>query len=102
MRYRIVECFSKDNVVEDRLKWIYAWKQWVGVPIKFDIGVCKHRVPFFLSLHAHVKIEETLRALGNVVFPQFTCKILRFPYDFIYGFICGYSMKEILDFWNKH
>jgi len=101
MRFKIVQCFSRNTVVEDKLKWIYAWKKWVGIPTKFDVGVCRHRVPFFLSLHAHVKIEETIADLGGIVFPQFTCKILRLPYDILHGLICGYNMKEILDFWKR-
>lgn len=97
---KIVQCLSRNVVVEDKLKWIYACKEWVGVPTKFDVGLCEHRIPWFLSLHAHVKIEEVLEDLIRVVV-RFPYKKLLFFYDIIHGLICAYDMKDILDFWKR-
>lgn len=101
MKFKIVQCLTKDDVIEYKLKWSYALKEYAPMPSEFGIAVCEHRVPFFLSLQAHVKIEDIVRDSGLriFVFPQFD-GILRFPYDLIHGIICGYNMKEILEFWR--
>lgn len=98
--YKIVRCLSRKGVVEYKLKWIYTCKEWLGVPVKFDVGLIKHRVPFFLSLHAHIKIEEVLERLISVVV-RFQCKNLLFFYDLIHGLICAYGMRDILYFWKQ-
>lgn len=102
MKYKIVQCLSRNDVVEDKLKWIYSCKEWVGIPTKFDVGLCEHRVPSFLSLHAHLRMEENLEDLASkTIFPQFAFKKLLLVYDIIHGLICGYGMKEILVFWRN-
>lgn len=45
-------------------------------------------------------IEETLEDLAHLIFPQFAFKTLLLPYDIIHGVICGYDVREILDFWR--
>jgi hypothetical protein len=98
--FKIAQCLSKNVVIEDRLEWIYPFQEWVAVPIKYDVSFCEHRVPWFLSLHAHVVIEEVLEDLVRVVV-RFPYKKLLFFYDIIHGLICAYGMKDILDFWKQ-
>jgi hypothetical protein len=101
MKYKIVQCLSR-NVVDDKDQWIYAWKVWVGGAKVGGAAINKHRVPFFLSLHAHLRIEETVEDLFNkTIFPQFAFKKLLLPYDIIHGLICGYNMREILRWWKS-
>ena len=87
-------------MIEDKLEWIYPWKEWVGVPTKYDVGLCKHRVPWFLSLHEHVIIEQLLEDLVAAV-ARFPYKKLLFFYDVVHGLICACDMKDILDFWKR-
>jgi hypothetical protein len=103
MRFKIVQCLSRGIVDAEKDVWIYAWKEWVGLSINSDIekGVQPHRVPWFLSLHAHLRSEEALEDLSNVIFPQFAFKKLLFVYDVLHGIICGYGMKEMLEWWKN-
>jgi hypothetical protein len=98
VKYVVMRCLSRCDV-EDRLEWIYPWKEWVGIPIKYDIGLCEHRVPWFLSLHGHVVVEEVFEDLIRIIV-RFPYKKLLFFYDVIPGFVCGYGMRDILDFWE--
>lgn len=100
MRYVVKRCLSRCDVVEDRLEWIYPWGEWVGVPIKFDVGLCEHRVSWFLSLHGHIIVERMLEDLIRVVV-RFPYKRLFLFYDVVHGLICAYSMIDILDFWKR-
>jgi hypothetical protein len=101
MKHKIVQCLSRTEI-ETKDRWSYAWKQYVKdvVVVKYGLGLEEHRVPWFLSLHAHLRIEETLQDLASLVLPQFAFKPLIFPYVFLHGLICGYDMKEILRFWR--
>ena len=102
MNYKIVQCLSRD-IIDGKDQWIYAWKEWVNVA-KSGKSQSKHqhRIPWFLSLHAHLRMEETLEDLVNkMIFPQFAFKTLLLPYDIIHGIICGYNMREMLDYWRS-
>ena len=102
MQHKTVQCLSHD--IDEKDRWVYAWKDWATVSIPFkrgkNVSKHQHRVPRFLSLHAHLRIEETLEDLAHLVFPQFAFKPLLLPYDIIHGVICGYGMRGILNFWT--
>jgi hypothetical protein len=102
MNYKIVQCLSR-TVIDAEDGWTYAWKEYVGdaVIVKYGLALMKHRIPHFLSLHAHLRIEETLEDLAHLIFPQFAFKTLLLPYDIIHGIICGYNMREMLDYWRS-
>jgi len=36
-----------------------------------------------------------------MIFTQFAFKKLLFVYDVLHGIICGYGMKEILEWWKN-
>lgn len=101
MKYKIIHCLSRD-IVDGKDQWVYAWKEWVGVA-KFGKSISKHqhRIPWFLSLHAHLRIEETLEDFYHLIFPQFAFKPLLLIYDIIHGLICGFDIREILEFWKS-
>jgi len=103
MRLRIVQCLSRDIVDAEEDVWVYAWKEWVGLSKNSDTtkSVYPHRVPWFLSLDAHLRIEEALEDLSNMIFPQFAFKKLLFVYDVLHGIICAYNMKEIWGWWKN-
>jgi hypothetical protein len=102
MMFKIVECLSRD-IVDGGDAWAYAWKEWVGVGIHGKtLSKHEHRFPWFLSLHAHLRLEECLEDLSDKsIYPKFLFKPLQLPYDIIHGFICGYSMREILSWWRS-
>jgi len=104
MKYKVVQCLTYQPI-SDKDKWIYTWKQFAGIACyrtsEYEFHVNKHRIPFFLSLHAHLIIEHLTETLWNLVFKQFPCKRLLLVYDLIHGFVCGYNMREILHFWRK-
>lgn len=60
----------------------------------------EHRVPFFLSLHGHLIIEQSLEYLALELVPQLFSNGFLLFYDVLHGFVCGYSMGEILVFWK--
>ena len=99
-RFKVVQCLSRCDVIEDRLEWIFPFKEWCGVPIRYDVGLCKHRVPWFLSLHAHVIIEEVFEDLISVIV-RFQYRKLLFFYDVVHGLVCAFDMKDIIDFWRR-
>jgi hypothetical protein len=104
MKYKIVQCLSRDIVDAEKDIWVYAWKEWIGLSKNSDTkkSVHPHRVPWFVSLHAHLRIEEALEDLLNMtIFPQFAFKKLLFVYDVLHGVICAYNMKEILEWYKK-
>jgi hypothetical protein len=100
MQMKTVQCLSR-NIVDGKDQWVYAWKDWATVS-RWGKNVSKHqhRISWFLSLHAHLRIEETVEDLAHLVFPQFAFKPLLLPYDIVHGIICGYSMRGILNFWT--
>jgi len=101
MKYELVQCLSRD-VIEGEDRWVYAWKEWVNVS-RFGKSVSKyqHRVPSFLTLHAHLRIEETIEDLWNkTIFPQFAFRPLMLVYDLLHGIVCAYGMREILRWWK--
>jgi hypothetical protein len=100
---KIVICETRQPNI-DRDKWIYPWKEYTGVASVFFSAqmyrFCDHRVPWFLSLHAHLAIEHILEGLWNLLFIQFPFKNLLFVYDALHGVICSRNMNEILEWWN--
>jgi len=56
-----------------------------------------HRVPWFLSLALHILLESVQVSLA------IRLKLLYslFAFHFFHGIICGYNMKEILEWWKN-
>jgi len=97
---KIVRCVAQTPIT-DKDVWVYPWKEYVGVASFSDYcyTMNNHRVPSFLSLHAHLAIEHCLEKLWHI-FDQFPFKSLFFVYDFLHGIICSYNMREILKWWS--
>ena len=100
MRYKIVECLSRD-IVDGGEAFEYAGKEWVGVSVfGKTLSKHRHRFPWFLSLHAHLRLEECVEDFYPF-YPRFLFRYLLLPYDILHGFVCGYSMREILSWWRS-
>ena len=101
MKHKIVQCFSRD-IVEGKDLWVYPWKEWMNVATYGKkVSKHRHRIPWFLSLETHLRMEEIVEDLAELIFAQFPFKALLLPYDIVHGFICGYGMKEILTWWRQ-
>jgi hypothetical protein len=102
MKYKIIHCLSR-QVIDAQDGWSYSLKEYVGdvVILKYGLAIMKHRVPWFLSLHAHLRMEKTLEDFAHLIFPQFAFKPLLLTYDIIHGLICGFGLREILEFWKS-
>jgi hypothetical protein len=100
---KTIRCFTRFPSI-DRDRWIYPWKEFTAVASYFSseyfCTIAKHRVPYFLSLHAHLSIEHALESLWNVFFAQFPFKNLMLVYDILHGLICSFNMREILEWWR--
>jgi hypothetical protein len=103
MRYKTFKCLQRD-FISDTDKWVYTWKEFVGgfsiLHPQYMFCFWEHRVPFFLSPHAHIIIERTLENLTRALFQQFPCRKTLLVYDILHGIICAYNAIEILHFWN--
>lgn len=99
MKYKKMRCLTRSPVTDD-VKPCYRWRNYDQTEIGFTFYVYEHRVLFFLTLHAHLIIEETLENLTRILLPQLFSKITLLFYDVIHGLICAYNMKDILDFWR--
>jgi len=100
MKYRKVRCVTR-VVVTDDIKPCYRWKVSNQSICDYCLEVREHRVPFFLTLHAHLIIEETLGVIGSKFLPQLFSKVILLFYDIVYGIVSGYSVKEISIFWRE-
>lgn len=100
MKHRKVRCLTKIAVTDD-IKPCYRWRNSNQYICDSYFDMEEHRVPFFLTLHAHLIIEETLEGIAIKFLPQLFSKITSLFYDIIHGFVSDYNMKEILDFWKR-
>ena len=100
MRFRRLACISKIDVTDD-VEPAYRWRNSNQNLIGYDYGVCEHRVPFFLSLHAHLVVEEKLEYLGLKFMPKLLCNVWLLFYTVTHGFVCGFSMRESILFWKS-
>ena len=88
-------------VVTDDVKPCYRWRLSNQYICDYYLEVREHRVPFFLTLHAHLIIEETLGVIGTKFLTQLFSKVILLFYDIVYGLVSGHSMKEIGGFWRQ-
>lgn len=93
-------CLTRIPTTDDN-KPCYRWRVSNQYICGYDLEVAEHRVPFFLTLHAHLIIEETLEGIAMKFQPQLFSKIIDLFYDIIHGLVSGYSMKEISSFWRQ-
>ena len=96
MRFR---CLTRIQITED-IKPCYRWRVCNQSSCDSFFEVCEHRVPSFLTLHMHLIIEDILSFIGMKFLPKILSKITLLFYHVVYGIVCGYNMKEILDFWK--
>jgi hypothetical protein len=98
---KIVVVMTRFPVVDTR-KWLYSSKHYVYVTSyrHYWSNPFYHRVPSWMTLHAHLILEEKLSWLWNVFFNRFCYKPLLFPLDLILGVISARKMSEILAFWK--
>jgi len=97
---RLQKTLSRIAVISKR-RWIYG-RGWTYCKDHYVQGVQVHRLPFFLSLHAHLVLEEKIEDLWNIFGGAFRePKIILLIYDIIHGVICAYNMKQILEFWKN-
>jgi hypothetical protein len=99
MRFRRLCCLTR-IVVTDDVKPAFRWRNSNQSVCDYTFAPCEHRVPFFLSLHAHLIIEESLESLMLRFLPQVFARVTLLFYHVVHGFVCGYSMREILRFWH--
>jgi len=99
MRYRKVRCLTQVLVTEDS-KLAFRWRAFNASTCDFYFEVRQHRVPFFLSLQAHLRIEETLESLARTFLPHLLSRVTLLFYHVIHGLVCAYSMPEIIVFWK--
>jgi hypothetical protein len=98
---RIIRCKSRSEVTsDDKLMWVYTQKEFIGTVSEYYVDVFEHRVPFWSSLHMHLTFERMLEYWVRVISP-FVCRGSLLPYDLVYGFVCGFGMKEIVSFWRS-
>ena len=80
--------------------WIYSFQryseawEWEHKQLR----VITHRVPVFLSLQAHVAIENVLAEAWNLLFLRFDLRWWRIPYHIVAGLTSAHSMSEIVAF----
>jgi len=62
-----------------------------------------HRIPFWSSLKFHVILERLVCKYYNYLFKFKLLNIIMFMnlYHLMFGMICGYSTKEIIEFINR-
>jgi hypothetical protein len=102
MKYRLFQRKSRVELqTDDRLQWAFTWKEYMPTVSEYSYEERIHRVPFFLSLHAHLRIEEFLGDISERFLLPFVCKPLLLPYHIVHSLVCGYGMKEILLFWKS-
>ena len=101
MKHRIIWCECRTLVTsDDTLMWVYTHKEFIETISEYEIMVQEHRVPFWSSLHMHLTFERMLEYWVRVISP-FVCRGSLLPYDLVYGFVCGFGMKEIVSFWRS-
>jgi hypothetical protein len=100
MTHRKIRCLTRTPITEDT-KPCHRWRFSNQTKCGSDFEVREHRVPSFLTLHAHLIIEETLENVTNKLLPQPFSKITLLFYHIFHGFIAGYRMKEIYIFWHQ-
>ena len=100
MKHRKIRCLTRVETTDD-IKSCYRWRNSNVHICSYDLEVAEHRVPFFLTLHTHLIIEETLHNLALKFIPQLFSKTTFLFYDIIHGLVSSYSMKEISDFWRQ-
>jgi len=100
MKYEKVRCLTR-VVVTDDIRPCYRWRVSNQSICDYYLEVREQRVPFFLTLHAHLIIEETLGVIGSKFLPQLFSKVTLLFYHIIYGIVSGHSMKEISSFWRQ-
>jgi hypothetical protein len=101
LKRRVIRCESRSEVTsDDRLMWVYTQKEFIPWISEYYFDVFEHRVPFWSSLHMHLTFEKMLGHWVQAICP-FTCRGLLLPFDLVYGFVCGFGMKEIVSFWRN-
>ena len=100
MEHRKIKCLTRIEITED-IKPCYRWRVSNQSICGYELEVAEHRVPFFLTLHMHLVIEEILHTLAMKLEPQPFSKITLLFYDVIHGLVSGYNMKEISSFWRQ-
>ncbi|MCJ7633947.1 hypothetical protein MUP77_16370 [Candidatus Bathyarchaeota archaeon] len=99
---KTVKCLTRLPII-DRQRWLYPLKEFAGIISYFSsehvYTIAEHKIPDFLSVHAHLSIEHVIEASWNL-FAQFPFKRLLFGYDVLHGLICVFKMKEILEWWR--
>jgi hypothetical protein len=99
MRYRLLQCKTRIEMTsDDKLKWVFTQKHYMPTISGYEYSDEIHHVPFFLSLHAHLRIEEFLCHVSEKFLGSFLCRPLMFPYHFIYGLVSCHSVRDILEF----
>lgn len=92
-------CLTRVQVTED-IKPCYRWRISNQSSCGSFFEVREHRVPFFLTLHVHLIVEWILEDMSRKLVPQVFSKVTLLFYDVVHGFVCGYGMRDILEFWK--
>jgi hypothetical protein len=100
MKYEKVRCLTRVETTDDT-KPCYRWRAHNQFICDYSLEVREHRVPSFLTLHAHLIIEEILTVIAMKFQPQLFSKITDLFYDIIRGLVSGHNMKEISSFWRQ-
>lgn len=100
MKHRIIKCLTRIPTT-DHIEPYPRWRAFDDSIVEWNLEVAEHRVPFFLTLHAHLIIEATLENIANKFLPKLFSRITSLFYDIIHGFVSGYNMKEISNFYRQ-
>ena len=100
LKYRKVSCLTRIPTTDD-IKPCYRWRIVNQIICDYDFEVREHRVPFFLTFHAHLVIEEILEVVLMKFLPELFSDVTLLFYDIVYGLVSGHSMKEISNFWRS-
>ena len=98
-----IRCLSR-SLLNDTWLWMYATQSYVlcYTGTQNPKRVQSHRVPFFLSIHSHLTLEEKIEDFWMLArLNRFNPKKLLFIYDVLHGLVCGYTMQEIITFWKR-
>ncbi len=90
------ECFYRRQIYQPKLtinrKINFIW-------YKLERATEYHRFPDWMTLRLHLVLEGLMSKIQ--IFNTSKNRILRALYDFPHGLICGYSMKEMLQWMKK-